>query len=118
MRGVEFCPTHTFLEFKERLDWKVGDHLFPALTPAQALTQLKRILLLAGADNYSCMTFKSFRAGRASAMAAAGCTLGEILGAGDWRSMAYLRYVSEEVADAGQVLRTTLQRELDMDDDL
>ena len=39
--------------------------------------------------------------------------MGEILGAGEWRSMAYLRYVSEEVADAGQVLRTTLQRELD-----
>ena len=49
----------------------------------------------------------------ASAMAAAGATLGEILTAGEWRSLSYIRYVSEEIADAGQVLRTTLQHELD-----
>ena len=110
---MEFCATHTYLEFKGRKDWKVGDQFFPSCSPVKELASLKRVLCLIGAPNYSCMTWKSVRAGRASAMAAAGCTLGEILGAGEWRSMAYLRYVSEEVADAGQVLRTTLQRELD-----
>ena len=37
--------------------------------------------------------------------------------AGEWRSAAYLRYVSEEVADAAQVLRHTLQNELDAGDE-
>ena len=98
-------------------DWKVGDPLFPSFPQKQALSQLKSVLMMLGAPNYSCITWKSVRCGRASAMAAAGCSLGEILGAGEWRSMAYLKYVSEEVADAGQVLRTTLQREIDEDDD-
>lgn len=39
------------------------------------------------------LTFKSWRAGKATAMARAGCSLPEILTAGEWKSRAYLRYI-------------------------
>ena len=112
--GKAFCATHTFLEFHDQLQWQTGQ----GLTQHSALAKTRQMLALVGTENASAMTWKALRAGRASAMAAGGCSLGEILAAGEWRSAAYLRYVSEEVADAGQVLRFTLQSELDEEDEV
>ena len=42
-------------------------------------------------------------------MAADGCSLGEILTAGEWRSAAYLRYLSETEIDAQRVLSQALE---------
>ena len=53
------------------------------------------------AEQYSLM---AFRAGRATALAAKGVSLGDILRAGEWRSSAFLRYVDEDVVDAAQML--------------
>ena len=50
-------------------------------------------------------TLKGFRAGKASALAAAGKSIGVILAAGEWRSKAFLRYIDEEILDAGQLLQ-------------
>ena len=48
--------------------------------------------------------FKAFRAGRATAMAAAGEPLAAILQAGEWRSAALLRYISETELDRKALL--------------
>ena len=116
LRGPEFCVVHTFLEFHGNKNWLVGDKIFE-LTPNQALHQIKRVLLLLGVPDGNFMAWKAVRAGRATSMAAEGLTLGEILEGGEWRSAAYLKYVNEEVADAGQLLRTVVQKELDEDED-
>ena len=113
LRGGHFSTTHTFIEFLVTRGWKTGDALFPEVFQNAALTQLKRLIAFIGTPNASVTTWKAVRAGRATAMAAAGSSLGEILCAGEWRSLAYLRYVNEEIADAGQGLRSTIQHELD-----
>lgn len=113
MTGEIACATHTFLEFQQKCGWQTGTPMFPSLSLAKTLLRVKRLLAMRGIPNAEFMTWKAVRAGRASAMAASGCSLGSILTTGEWRSAAYLRYVSEEVADAGQVLRMTLQCELD-----
>ena len=117
LTGEAACATHTYLEFQQRCGWVTGTPMFPDLSPAKTLLRVKRLLTMMGTPNATFMTWKAVRAGRASAMAASGCSLGSILTAGEWRSSAYLRYVSEEVADAGQVLRMTLQSEIDDDDE-
>ena len=48
------------------------------------------------ADN---LTLKAFRAGRTTEMAKSGCSLGQILCAGEWRSAAFLCYVDEDAVD-------------------
>ena len=45
------------------------------------------------------LTLKAFRAGRATHMASAGCSLGDILLAGEWRSAAFLKYVQIDTVD-------------------
>ena len=45
-------------------------------------------------------TPKAFRAGKATALAASGCTLGEILTAGEWKSAAFLSYIDETTLDS------------------
>ena len=68
------------------------------------------------ADGARHLTFKSWRAGRATEMAREGINLGEILRAGGWRSSAFLRYLDEDQILVGKIspckmLQTTLDRE-------
>ena len=55
---------------------------------------------------YTCIpfTFKAFRAGKATALAAAGKSIGTILRVGERRSSAFLAYVDEDVVDVVQLL--------------
>ena len=73
------------------------------------LHHLLAILLVADPSRY---TWKAFRAGKASAMAAAGQPLPKILQAGEWRSAAVLHYVDHDLLDAAAFLQ-----ELSDDDD-
>lgn len=70
----------------------------------EALRRIQRALRMCGIKDAQNHKWKSFRAGKATAMAAAGCNLGMVLSAGEWSSAAYLRYVSEEAADNSQLL--------------
>ena len=61
-----------------------------------------------GVPKATCFTGKVFRAGKATALAAAGASVGEILLAGEWKSRAFLRYVDEDAVDAAQLLESML----------
>ena len=53
----------------------------------------------------------SEEAGKATAMAAAGETLAAILEAGEWRSHAFLRYISETELDKKRLLQQSRQED-------
>ena len=59
-----------------------------------------------GAEQY---TLKSFRAGKATEMAAQGFTLAQILDAGEWKSRAVYNYIDANTADQAELLRQTIE---------
>ena len=69
-----------------------------------ALKRLRRLLTLSHTPSASNFTFKAFRAAKATALAAAGKSVGTILQAGEWRSAAFLNYVDTDVVDQAQLL--------------
>ena len=77
-------------------------------TQTQLLTEIRRLLTLLGVPRAMECTLKDFRAGKATALAAAGSTLAEIMRAGEWRSSAALRYINEEAVDTAEFLRQAL----------
>jgi len=71
-----------------------GEHIFAHARrqPAdggQALSALKRVLGELGVPIAAAVSFKAFRAGKATSMACSGYTLAQMLNAGEWRSSAY-----------------------------
>ena len=90
----------------------MGKHPAPhrlwELSAAVALRQLRRLLTLMAVPNAGAFTLKAFRAGKATALAAAGKSLDIILAAGEWRPSAFLSYVDTDVVDQAQVLDQTL----------
>ena len=78
------------------------------LTSDQALKQLRRLLALLAVPNAQKYTLKAFRAGKATALAASGKSLGVILAVGEWRSSAFLSYVDTDAVDHAQLLDQTL----------
>ena len=97
----------------------VGDKLFPVFlwrngfrtkSASDAIVRLLKLLAVGGAQKFS---FKAFRAGKATEMAATGSTLHQILSAGEWRSAAFARYVDEDIADSAQLLRCTIDASSD-----
>ena len=51
---------------------------------------------------------KAFRAGKATALAVAGYSIGDILRAGEWSSRAFLAYIDGDAVDAAQLLQQAL----------
>ena len=84
-----------------------GDAVF-SMSGGMALKKLIRFLTLGGVANAEAFTLKSFRAGKATEMAAQGNSLGAILEAGEWHSRALLNYVDPGVADHVQILKQTV----------
>ena len=66
------------------------------------------MLTLCATADVAKFTLKAFRAGKATALAASGKSLGTILQAGEWRSSAFMSYVDTDVVDAAQILDQTL----------
>ena len=77
-------------------------------TPDSALKALRRMLTLCNVPLADQFTLKAFRAGKATALAASGKSLGTILQAGEWRSSAFLSYVDTDAVDSAQLLEQTL----------
>ena len=63
---------------------------------------------LQGVEQASDFTLKTYRASAATALAACGHSLGDILRAGEWRSSAFLRYVDEDMVDGSSVLAAAI----------
>ena len=90
----------------------VGGQRICQLTASQLLHRLHHLLAVLLVADPSRYKWKAFRAGKASAMAAAGQPLPKILQAGEWRSAAVLHYVDHDLLDAAAFLQ-----ELSDDDD-
>ena len=91
---------------------RMEDHL-QAIPPRQRLWNfstpqfvkaMSASLISLGYSEASSMTAKSFRAGRAHAMASQGSNLKEILQAGEWKSKAFLAYVDQNALGEEAVL--------------
>jgi len=81
----------------------VGTKLW-TFQPAEFTKHVKSqltVLQVKGVDGFSC---KAFRAGKATALAAAGSNLGEFLAVGEWRSISFARYFHEESVDPNRLL--------------
>ena len=111
--SAKFCMAHRVKVFLERNSIRPGERLFPLLKPVATLKLVIRSLLLLSVPAAQHLTWKSIRAGHATHLAASGATLATILEAGEWRSAAFLSYIDSNIADAAEVLRQTLQSELD-----
>jgi len=78
-------------------------------TAGKALSALKRVLGVLGVPIVEAVSFKAFRAGKATSMACSGHTLAHKLNAGEWRSSAYIIYVDEALAVEQVVLRHAVE---------
>ena len=96
VQGRQHCVVHRMQELL--LGKQVGDRLFP-WSQKTVQGKLRAYLQVLTVQDAHLFTFKAFRAGKATAMAASGSSLGLILAAGEWRSAAYLHYVNEEMAE-------------------
>ena len=83
------------------------------LTAYEAAKRFRARLSTVGTEKAPKFGFKDFRAGRATAMAGAGETLAAILQAGEWRSAALLRYISETELDRKALLAAAFNVEDD-----
>ncbi len=108
---------HRVQQHIELHNLKEGDRLFPTLKPQATLQAVVKALVLMGVQAAQHMSWKAVRAGHATRMAANGATLAAILEAGEWKSAASFNYVDLNVADSAEILRQTIQGELDADSD-
>ena len=90
----DVCVYHRALFFLQR--FTVGDCLFD-FNHQKFLKDVRRFSVILGMPHASDITFKSFRAGKATQLAAQGVSLGDIVNAGEWKSNAFLRYVDEDL---------------------
>ena len=74
---------------------------------------LCRLLALLGHHDASHVTLKSFRAGRATSLAANGHSIGEILIAGEWKSSAFLRYCQADDLSVSAFWKVVLEDDHD-----
>ena len=70
---------------------------------------LRKRLAFLGTESAGEFTFKAFRAGRATELAANGASIGTILEAGEWRSRTFLNYVDTGKVDAAQLLNRVIE---------
>ena len=96
------CPVHVLWPFFQRLD--VGQAAFPRASAGGALRQLRSVLHTLGIANYSCYRCHDLWRGHALDMQLNGSTLQQILAAGEWRSPAFLQYMSMVDLELGAVV--------------
>ena len=111
-QGASFCVVHRFLQH----GFTVGERLWhlPAYETQKLLRTLLEQLQVPRATAY---TLKAFRAGKATTLALEGAGIAAILAAGEWRSQAFLRYVSETEIDKSRALQCALEED-DQDDEI
>lgn len=112
--GLAHCPTHRLKAWLEQR--AVGEPLW-AFGSAEFARLLRRCLMLLGVPEAARYQLKAFREGRATALAASGWPLGDILRAGEWRSAEFYRYIGVDVVDVKQLLLATFAAS-DAEDDI
>jgi hypothetical protein len=111
-RDQRLCVVHC-MSWSDQIP---GDRLF-TLTPSQTKQKLRRYSRMLGVRESGTLILKTFRASRATALALQGRPMHQILEAGEWRSAAFLRYVTSDSLDAGAVLSSSVMAETDSDSD-
>ena len=104
------CVVHRLLA-EER---QVGTAVLQ-LSAYEALKKLRAALAQLQVPKPMGFTFKAFRAGKATAMAAEGDGLAAILQAGEWRSSAFLHYLCETEVDRHRLLQHAFDEDGDED---
>ena len=114
MQNEQFCLFHRFGSAAANL--VPGDVLWK-FDGYSTLAYLRSLLKLLKVENYDAFTWKGFRAGKATAMTAAGDGVGEVLAAGEWRSRAFLAYIDEDTIDKTRLVHEAALASDDDDDD-
>ena len=94
--GQGRCPVHRLAPYLAML--QQGQPLWP-FNAAHFCGWLHRVLMLLSVEGAAKVTLKAFRAGKATALAEAGFSIGEILRAGEWQSRAFLTHIDEDAVD-------------------
>ena len=79
-----------------------------AVKPYQTMKLIKQACAMLKVENAEALSWKSFRAGKASAMANKGDSLGKILQYGEWSSTALLNYIDENCIGEARALESGL----------
>ena len=112
MWGPQFCVFHRL------------EKVFAANSPGsclwnfnsfQTLKTLRNTIKCVSSANANQLSWKAFRAGKATQMAASGCDLGRILEAGEWRSRAFVKYIDESAIDGARLLDASVNSSGDED---
>ena len=106
------CWTRSYLS-----KFNNGDTMW-CFQPSLVQSRVKEALATLGVPRAHYVSFKSWRAGRATQMAQCGLSLADILTAGEWRSIAFARYclTDKVIINPVGVLDSTLRNEADEDD--
>ena len=102
----QLCVYHAVLRLTQGK--RPGDVLWDT-TSHVLLKKLRTALCALRISGGESATLKSFRAGKACAIAAAGCDLKVIPEHGEWRSRAILNYLNSEAIDDIGLLRSTIE---------
>ena len=110
----ELCPVHMMGPFILRR--AQGESLFPGVTAAKATRVLRVCLHGLGVPGHEEYRLHDFRRGHAMDLVASGAPLWEILGAGEWRSPAFLQYLNLHELEEGLVTQAHLEESESEDD--
>ena len=112
--GEKFCAV---CQLKMVLEGKTPGDVLWDVKPVEFIKRLKAQLLLFGREKCGALSYKSFRAGRATMMIRLGIPMGQVVLAGDWRSLSVLRYCVDEEMDPYRVMDMHMQDNEGSDDE-
>ena len=101
--GATFCVLYRIHMLKAAYGQRLSER-----TSYEVLRDFRSDLIELKVPRAAKYGLKSFRAGKATHMAASGETLSAILECGEWRSSALLKYISETEIDKSRFLAQTL----------
>ena len=111
VHGPKFCVVHRLLAWT-----MVKGERVSVRSSYEVQKEFREDCASCGLPGAQRRTLKSFRAGKATAMAARGDSLAAILECGEWRSCALLKYISETEVDKQQFLRNAFAED-DIDEE-
>ena len=101
------CPVHALGPFIQQQE--KGKHLFSGIPAAKATRVLRACLKSLNLREHEDYRLHDVRRGHAMDLVASGAPLWEILGAGEWRSPAFLQYLSLHELEEGLVMQAHLE---------
>ena len=101
------CPVHVLGPFIQQQE--KGKPLFSGITAAKATRVLRACLKSLNLREHEEYRSHDFRRGHGMELVASGAPLWEILGAGEWRSPAFLHYLSLHELEEGLVMQAHLE---------